>query len=439
MAAGMFDFLAPQQQQAPGAINPAAQQLAAMTPQQRIAYSRIAGAQQMAQGTGQLAAGMLGAPVQDPALKMKMVQQEVAEAMKGKDASDPTVAYPILIGILNKHGMTREALMAGQEFEAIKDKRENRSIQRGQLDRQIKKDEAMAAYNDAKLSDPKSPQGKVMFDIQKLQEKLAALPEGDPGRVPLENQIKMLESAFNRQMAAQGMKIVALGDRTEIWAGMPPQLMETRMAGISPTAAANIAESKRRSELLDDAALKRIEDNMSVAQNYVATAGRFNPAYLDQGIVSQFASATGLEAFLQKAKSLTATTPSEQAAAAWWSELASLINVMRNQLFGSALTATENAAFDAVRPLQGQPAEVVAERLNNSLREMKRGLKSRMDVQAAGGRNVTNIMRLIDSLPDQAAQAAGGVPKPAPRPTAAPAGAPAAPVQNAPGKFSSNW
>lgn len=422
--AGMFDFLAPQQQQAPGAINPAAQQLAAMTPQQRIAYSRIAGAQQMAQGTGQLAAGMLGAPVQDPALKMRMVQAEVAEAMKGKDASDPMVAYPILIGILNKHGMTREALMAGQEFESVKDKRENRSIQRGQLERAERKDAAMAAYNEAKLSDPKSPQGKVMFDIQKLQEKLAALPEGDPGRVPLENQIKMLEAAFNRQMAAQGMKIVALGDRTEIWAGMPPQLMETRMAGISPTAAANIEESKRKSGELDAGAIKRIEDGMSVAQNYVATAGRFNPAYLDQGIVSQFASATGLEAFLQKAKSLTATTPSEQAAAAWWSELASLINVMRNQLFGSALTATENAAFDAVRPLQGQSAEVVAERLNNSLREMKRGLKSRMDVQAAAGKDVTNVMRLIDSLPDQAAQAAGGVPKPAPRPTAAPAGAP---------------
>lgn len=78
------------------------------------------------------------------------------------------------------------------------------------------------------------------------------------------------------------------------------------------------------------------------------------------GFVSDFVGET--------ANAIARRTPGESPRADWWSQYQERKNIVRNQLFGSALTATEKAEFDRAAISPGQSPEVIRQNLERQRR-----------------------------------------------------------------------
>ena len=107
--------------------------------------------------------------------------------------------------------------------------------------------------------------------------------------------------------------------------------------------------------------------------------------------------------------------------AEWWSDFRSTDNLIRNQMFGSALTETEKKAYEATTISERTDPKVARERLAKRRAIIQQALRRRARTMAANGYNPDAISAvfgddpaLIDALDKPAKPAAS---EPAPKPS----------------------
>lgn len=128
---------------------PTPQELAVMTPQQQVAYGRIAAGQRLGQSIGDLARHAAGAvsgvDTRTRDERLAAARAEVAELLRDVDPSDALRVYPIMIRVMAKHGLLDEARALAAEFDGVRGRAEDRDIRRGELARKERADAARAA------------------------------------------------------------------------------------------------------------------------------------------------------------------------------------------------------------------------------------------------------------------------------------------------------
>lgn len=98
----------------------------------------------------------------------------------------------------------------------------------------------------------------------------------------------------------------------------------------------------------------------------------------------------------------------------WWQNYNDKKNIIRNQLFGSALTATEQAAFDKANITEGMHAEEIRRRLGQQRSAATRAYNKLKTAYGKGGYDISNFEDLPDFSPT--AKPGGNPTKPTSKP-----------------------
>lgn len=390
---GLFDPAQSDPRQA--ATNARRQQelrLAQMNPDERMAASRLMAAGNQGEAYSQLGrsvlGGITGTDQRDPQQKLEDVKRKVQAALQGTDITDPTKVYPILIKALQEAGLVAPAMAAVKEFEEITNKRRDDT-------RAQKKDDAAAVNATARteILSRGTPLAQNIEALGNLYKARDAAPTDSALRASIEHRIRIMEDA----MAKRNIQIEDAGDKLDVY--IDGKFVSSRPKGVDPSEVAKAtAKAKEGGEKISG----DIADKLGIATarlgEYQQLSAGFRPEFAQQSLGSTVAAATGFQDLYQKLTAIAARDPKSAAAAKWWQELASQIMRVRHDIFGATLTAGESYAFDAVRPLIGLPANVVAQRLKSMRDEAHRELRARVRAQAARGGNVTEFEKNIDAL-----------------------------------------
>lgn len=152
--------------------------------------------------------------------------------------------------------------------------------------------------------------------------------------------------------------------------------------------------------------------------------GSFNDSYAGNGVGGQIENIAGRMGWTG---GMTGATPGQ---AEWWQQYDRNKNVIRNELFGAALTPGEQAEFDKADINPNMSPKIIRENLATQHRVLEAGLRRQAQVWAAQGYNPDALRAAtgLDDFAPTAAPAAGDVFSGAvPPPNAMPVPARAAP------------
>lgn len=125
-------------------------QVAQMSPEQRIALVRIAGARRQGEALaglfGQGIGALTGVDVRTKEQRKQAAQEEIATTVRRLGVTDPEQVYPVMIQILQRHGLTEEALALAREFEDMRNKRLDRTLRERDIARKEQADAAKERY-----------------------------------------------------------------------------------------------------------------------------------------------------------------------------------------------------------------------------------------------------------------------------------------------------
>lgn len=125
-------------------------QVAQMTPEQRIALARIAGARRQGEALaglfGQSIGALTGADVRTKEQRKQAAQEEIAATVRRLGVTEPEQVYPLMIQILQRHGLIEEALALSREFEDMRNKRLDRTLREREITRKEQVDAAKDRY-----------------------------------------------------------------------------------------------------------------------------------------------------------------------------------------------------------------------------------------------------------------------------------------------------
>lgn len=134
-------------------------------------------------------------------------------------------------------------------------------------------------------------------------------------------------------------------------------------------------------------------------------SGSFNDNYAGNGIGGQIENIAGRMGWTG---GMTGATPGQ---AEWWQQYDRNKNVIRNELFGAALTPGEQAEFDKADINPNMSPKIIRENLATQHRVLEAGLRRQAQVWAAQGYNPDALRAAtgLDDFAPSAAPAAGDV------------------------------
>lgn len=422
MAGMMFDL---PQEDLQARASERAMRYAQMAPEQRTVYNQqIANSNLVNAGEGMLRAGLGAATGTDTRTDQQRMQAAKAEmAQRTQGVTDQVQMLQIAIQVLQKYGFPEQAMALAKQAEDTGNKRRDD-------ERATKKDEAANEIAKRKVAvlERGSKEQQMLETLGKLYKQLETTEPGTPEYTSLKNRIRLGEET----LAKSNIQVKDAGGFLQVFVNGEPVTAVQKT--IDPNEQLKADASGKKGALVGDKLLDEWGNIVGTLRQYNALSSQFKPEYADRNIIAQFSNATGFDAFYQKAKALTAQTPQERAAAAWWQQLAEQIMQVRHDIFGATLTAGESAAFDAVRPVIGQSPEVVLQRLQALSAAGSNKLRSRIETVGSGGKDVSGPLRMLAGVGGVAAPTA-----PAGRTAMQPGAQSTAPVADAPGKFKSNW
>lgn len=160
-------------------------------------------------------------------------------------------------------------------------------------------------------------------------------------------------------------------EREDERAGVPPGYRRTANGNLEaiPGGPADPRVRENRVRPLPGPAYNRLADGVSTVESLRRIVGNFNPNYVGNLL-------GGIENTLQSAIPGIGTTGQNQ----WWSDVRSMDNVSRNELFGAALTPTEKAAWEATtinpRMTEGEVRTNLRRRLQIASEALRRAARS---------------------------------------------------------------
>lgn len=155
---------------------------------------------------------------------------------------------------------------------------------------------------------------------------------------------------------------------------------------------------KGQPQKLPFSAIENLTKQASLAETMTSIAQTFKPSY-----GSPLPGVPGVGAALN----FTGRSGyGDQARANWWQNYNEQANIIRNQLFGSALTLTEKAAFEAAMISPDMAADVIQTRLMQQAAAAQRAYTKIVEATGASGYNVTGLPGL--SAPVKSAPPGGG-------------------------------
>ncbi len=398
---------------------------ARLTPQQQSSFNMSQGALTVGQGVGDLArhgVGMMtGADTRNTQEKTAAVRAQIQRELQSVDQNDIDTAYPVIIRILQQHGMVPEAMAAAREYEELKLKNEDRSIKRGELDRKKAQDaEKARQFQQAMASKDPLLLVKAYGDLT-----LAVEQETDPERKKvLQAQLRALEATMKFKREGNTFKGLVVAAQN----GEPAHVV-TYNAGTGKIETDETVGGEK-TDTSNKATGGKIDEWMGVkdqVQKLVELAGSFRANYSGD-LMSKAATVTSLDSFLTTIRSVTGAGP---AASNWWASYAAIINQVRHDLFGATLTVGENQAFNQVKALIGQPPSGVLGRVKAMALAGVNNLITRVQgASDAGQSNVAPLLAQVKALLP-AVQAMSTTPgfsgaAPAAAPTAVPTATPVA-------------
>jgi hypothetical protein len=112
----------------------------------------------------------------------------------------------------------------------------------------------------------------------------------------------------------------------------------------------------------------------------------------------------------------------------WWKQYADQTNIVRNELFGSALTAAEKAAFDKANIDPGMSPSEIRTRLRDQQAAAAAAYNKLLDAASGGGFDVSGhqYRTPLVTPPSASGPPPGGAPMPPGVPGATPGAAPTA-------------
>lgn len=156
----------------------------------------------------------------------------------------------------------------------------------------------------------------------------------------------------------------------------PPQ-MPGQQPTTTQTPAGAVTRIPGRGTPLSDGAINSLSEQGGILSQWRALGETFNPDFGGYGI--------GLVG--RAANTIARNTAGASPRADWWQQFDSLDNVVRNQLFGSALTATEKAAWEATTVSPGSSPETIRANLARRQQIVRDAITRQARARLANGAN----------------------------------------------------
>lgn len=136
------------------------------------------------------------------------------------------------------------------------------------------------------------------------------------------------------------------------------------------------------------AAVKELSSKSDAADTYAGFVSTFKPEY--SGVTGSSGLSNAQNMFGRMAPGLIASK-SIQDQASWWQNYNAQANLLRKELFGSALTATEKAAFDAANIEPGMNPTMIERRLADQAKAAKNASRKLVQNAGKGGYDVSGF------------------------------------------------
>ncbi|RVT90715.1 hypothetical protein EOD42_23220 [Rhodovarius crocodyli] len=156
----------------------------------------------------------------------------------------------------------------------------------------------------------------------------------------------------------------------------PPQ-MPGQQPTTTQTPAGAVTRIPGRGTPLSDGAINSLSEQGGILSQWRALGETFNPDFGGYG--------SGLVG--RAANTIARNTPGASPRADWWQQFDSLDNVVRNQLFGSALTNTERAAWEATTVSPGSSPETIRANLARRQQIVRDAITRQARARLANGAN----------------------------------------------------
>lgn len=353
-------------------------QLAQLNPAQQIAAARTMGAGNASRSLGQLGAGAIGAATgvdtRDQQSRMAAVKAQVQAALRGRDMTDPTQVYPILIRALQDAGLVREAMAAVQEFEDIKNKREDRSIKRDDIAR--KERSTSARLEEARAAREAKDPMRLVKAYGELYDQLESGELEGEAKARAQGELKALAALLRvkpeKDAAGQWSATISQGNATEParvikYNKATGEVTVTTLDGkpISTIQSEADAKAKPKSDKpLSTKEHSELVDTSNQVAALVRLAEAYKPSYqIPPGLAraaAALATVAGRDDGLALIRRLYSNNPD---AASWWSAYADVMIAVRHALFGATLTGGEKAAFTQIQALLADSPQAVVNKL----------------------------------------------------------------------------
>lgn len=163
------------------------------------------------------------------------------------------------------------------------------------------------------------------------------------------------------------------------------------------TVAATTAARQPEARPLADTAINRLSGLAGISSEWSGLNGTFNDAYAGYGVNAAGNVANAV------ARNNPMAGPEARSRADWWQRYNLQANQVRNELFGSALTAPEKAAFDAAMIGPGMAPEQIRRNLARQEQIARAGIERQGRAMIANGSSRRTVETLLGgAIPDEA-------------------------------------